>query len=594
MKKHAALIAGACVAVIAFTLYLPSLGNQFLIWDDDLNVYENRHIRSLDRQFLLWALTDMSSGNWQPLTWISHALTYSIWQLDPAGHHLTNVALHALNAFLVVWLTAALLDVPRSGRQGPDASADVRPGDNMAVPVAAGTAGLLFACHPVHVESVSWISGRTDLLFTLFYLPSIIAYLAAVRSGQHAGHAGAVPMNRWYLCSFMLFSLAASSKPMAITLPAVLLLIDWHPLGRMNSWRDAGKRLLEKVPFFALSAAVALLTVLAETSLGAITGYDRITFATRMLVAGKALSAYVMNMLWPRHLSPLYPYPADPSLLSTEYAAAIALVAGIMIGSILLARKHKVLLLGWAFFVITLLPVLGLIKARPVFMADRYAYLPSVGLGLIAGFFSARLWSSIDQAGSRLSRTGIAAMGVLLMSALCTLTVLQNAVWKDSLTLWNHVIDREGVRSAVAYNNRGSYYGEQGNYDRAIDDFLMAIRLDPAGPSAYVNLAVALESKGLFNDALQYYDSAVQINAADHMIYYNRGLLYNKLGRGDRAVEDLTRAVGLQPGFIPARLSRADIYRSMGQPDRAQTDYRAACALGSAEACAQAARYEAP
>ena len=586
-SKRAALIVGACAAVIAFLLYLPALQNQFVIWDDDLNVYENTHIRSLDSQFILWAFTDMESGNWQPLTWISHAVDYQIWRLNPAGYHLTSITLHSINVFLVVLLSVALLDLHRTGLQRPMTSATENIRDNSATLIAGGVTGLLFGCHPAHVESVSWISGRTDLLCTMFFFMSLLAYFEYARRSADADPAiaGIFRLNRWYVWSFALFSLAAFSKPMAITFPAVLLLADWYPLGRMKTRKELISAFLEKGPFIALSVAVALLTLHAETTLGAVTGFDNIALTTRLLVAAKSLVSYVTKLIWPHHLVPLYPYPADSALLSFEYLGAIMLSGCATMVSILLVKKQKLFLFSWTFYIITLLPVLGIIKARPVFMADRYSYLPTVGLLLIAGVSAASLWRAARRTDSKLLKSSVAALGILLLSYLCHLTTVQNSHWKDSLALWNYVIDSEGVHTATAYNNRGSYYGEQGDYDRAIRDFSMAIALSPTDASAYRNLAVAFENKGQFENALKYYNIVLMMNSEDHFTYYNRGITYKKIGKLNQALEDYTKALALKPGFLPARLERAGVYAGTGQIDRAMMDYRDACALGSEEAC---------
>lgn len=590
IEIRAVLALAVGVSLLVFALHLPSLRFGFVIWDDDLNVYQNPHIRTFDAHFFSWAFTDMASGNWQPLTWVSHALDYSLWGLNPFGYHLTNTILHAINASLATWLVLTLLTIrrvlPHATSVSPAGSVPVR----SSILIASGFAGLLFGCHPLRAESVSWISCRTDLLCTLFYLLSILAYITYVRRrtmavGPDEGGYRSAP---WYICSFALFLLAAFSKPMAVTLPAVLLLLDWHPFGRMTRGKDIVLLCVEKLPFIASSVLVTVLTVVAETNLGAVSSFTDVPVSARLLVAVKALAAYIEKTIWPTHLAPIYPYPKDSTLFSVEYASALIIIVSITVLSILLLRKQKLILLGWAYYIITLLPVLGIIKARPVYLADRYSYLPSVGLSLIAGVFAVFLRDRSEKSKKRLFAEAVAALMILVIALLSSLTVKQSAIWKDSLTLWNHVIDTEGIHVSEAYNNRGSFFGEQGDCDRARDDFAMAIAVNPSDAAAYGNMAVALECKGAFDRALDFYNQAIRMNPADHLGYFNRGILYGKRGMLANAIKDYSTTLLLKPDFTAARLERANAFRATGRSDLALQDYQEACARGSEEACREA------
>jgi tetratricopeptide (TPR) repeat protein len=585
--RRSVLILALVVAAVTFAVHLPSLQNQFVIWDDDLNVYQNEHIRSLDLQFLYWAFTDMASGNWQPLTWISHALDHAVWGLDPFGSHATNVLLHTINTFLVVWLVTGLLTLyPASLQYAPGSPAEQANGRTSLL-IAGGIAGILFGCHPLRVEPVSWISSRTDLLCTLFYLLSLIAYAEYARttSTRRFPDAHGSPAYRWYLSSLVLYLLAAFSKPMAVTLPAVLLLLDWHPFERISSGRAFARLTAEKLPFIMVSVLLIVLTIQAESHLGAIASFADVSLRIRLIVAIKAIGSYIVKTVWPYHLAPLYPYPNDPALFSFENVfVALAVSLGTIAG-FFVARMRKVLRFGWAFFLIALLPVLGIIKARPVFMADRYAYLPSFGLSLIAGVIAVSIWSRVQRTGSRPWKIVVILLGLFVTSGLCVLTIRQNAVWKDTLSLWNHVIDREGIHSFEAYVNRGSYYGEQGDCDRAIEDFFRAIAVRPSDATGYGNLAVALECKGYFDRALEYYAAAISLNPAGHSLYYNRGILHSKMGMVAKAIADYSSALERNPDLVAAQFARANAYRDSGQRERAVRDYQAACARGSEDAC---------
>ncbi len=309
---------------MTFIVYLAALQNEFVEWDDSQYVFENLHIRSFDLDFFKWAFFDFYAANWHPLTWISHALDYAVWGLNPMGHHLTNNILHAVNTFLVVLLVVRLLTsrqaVKLTSSHMSSAPADPPEAGNSRFTIhdsrfaliAAGVTGLLFGLHPIHVESVAWVAERKDLLCALFYLLSIMAYVS-YRS---------YTTNKSYILSLFFFILALLSKPMAVSLPVVLLILDWYPFGRIQSLKTFRDSFVDKIPFIALSIVSSILTVLAQRAEGAVTAIEAIPLSTRMLVASKSLIAYLWKMLMPMHLIPYYPYPNDASLFSLEYLSA--------------------------------------------------------------------------------------------------------------------------------------------------------------------------------------------------------------------------------------------------------------------------------
>lgn len=359
-RKRSLLLAGA-VALLTILVYLPALRNGFVTWDDPFYVTDNLHIRSLGVNFFRWAFLDFSSGNWHPLAWLSHALDYAVWGLNPFGHHLTSILIHATNAFLVVFLSAKLINIWKARGKGGQQEASCE-GETL---IAAGVAGLLFGLHPLHVESVVWVSERKDLLCTLFYLLSVIAYLSygSAKDGRLFG------FYRAYFLSLLLFLLALASKPMAVSLPLILLVLDWHPLGRFRSpaaWRRA---LAEKIPFLAASGFVAILTIYAQNAAGAMSGMQATSLETRIaLVPGKLL-LYLRKTAIPLHLSPFYPYPRLASL-STGDVFSFLLIGGFTLFSIMTARRNKLWLAAWSYFVITLLPVVGIVQVGGQAIAD--------------------------------------------------------------------------------------------------------------------------------------------------------------------------------------------------------------------------------
>jgi hypothetical protein len=300
------------VASVTFVVYLPALNNEFVNWDDPTYVYENYQIRSIDFGFLKWIFTAVVSGNWHPLTMFTHALDYSFWGLDPRGHHLTSIIFHTFNTLLVFILVVQLLGCGRAGKTGiPNGFT----GPDKKALIAGIVTALVFGIHPVHVESVAWISERKDVLSVFFFLLSVLAYLKYTSSRNSKRSIS-------YGACLLLFTMALMSKPMAVTLPVVLLILDYYPLGRMSlegGLKGAKWSLLEKVPFFVLSLLSSLITIWAQHTGGALTTLEAYPLKVRILVALRAYAFYIYKMVLPIDLAPFYPYPRS-SILYTPHS----------------------------------------------------------------------------------------------------------------------------------------------------------------------------------------------------------------------------------------------------------------------------------
>jgi len=574
----------ALVALATVIVYLNALQNEFAgVWDDNAYIVENVAIRSLDPAFFRWAFLDFYASNWHPLTWLSHAVDYAFWGLNPMGHHLTSIILHAINTFLVVLLATRLLESRANGLNGLN-------GLNKRTLIAAGVAGLLFGLHPVHVESVAWVSERKDLLCAFFFLLSIMAYVkyagsrqSLVGSQQSKNEAKDETgwknflTNKQYILSLGFFVLALMSKPMAVTLPFVLLLLDWHPFGRIRSVKTLWSAAVEKLPFFALSLASSVLTILAQRGGDAVSSLDAVPLSIRLLVAAKALIAYLGKMLLPLNLSPFYPYPREVSLFSVEYMSAIILVIGITTACLVLAAKQKAWLSAWGYYVVTLLPVLGIVQVGSQAMADRYTYLPSLGPFLVLGCAAA--WTSEKalavKKGAALTKASGAASAVILVVLLSFLAIRQTAVWRNSIGLWTHVIDKASEKVPLIYVNRGAAFQLSGLLDDAMADFNRAIDVDPSAYRAYVALGTVLEQRGQFDQAIAVVDRAIAMNPGYPEAYRNRGVLHDKMGQYDRAIADYTKAISLKPSFYEAFNSRGLAFAKTGRFDLAIADYDA-------------------
>ena len=613
--RQASYTIGAVIGVLTLCVYLTALRNGFVNWDDGMYVFENQHIRHLDFGFFRWALFDAGTVYWHPLTWISHALDYAVWGLNPFGHHLTSILLHALNTFMVVILGHNLLTLHAHTTGSPLTS------DSRTRLVAAGAVGILFGLHPIHVESAAWVAERKDLLYSLFYLLSIISYL------KYADNQERNPRwlsDRRYQLSLLWFFLALCSKPMAVTLPFVLLLLDWYPCRRKLSGTSMVRLILEKVPFLACSSIVSIVTIIAQRSVGALATLDEAPVPVRMLVALKSLMVYLWNMAVPVKLLPLYPFPQDISIMQPVYMGAVLFVLFVTVLCLRLAVKQPVFAAAWGYYVITVFPVLGLLQAGPQAMADRFVYLPSLGPFLLVGLLCARAWKWTGEAtpASKPFRILFPVTAALVTVLLACGTIRQIGIWKNGLTLWSCIIDSEPGRFPEAYYLRSGVYASLNDADHALADLNMALTINPKYGSAYVNRGLLKLNRNLINDAIadfngaiavnpknvdaytdrgnayfkggelsraiQDYTVAIDTNPEGYAAYLNRGVVYNQQGKTDEAIADYNKAASLNPNFANIYLDRGDLYLKTGNEELARRDYQKACTLGSQTGCIKA------
>jgi Tfp pilus assembly protein PilF len=574
------------VALITFIVYLPVLQNDFIrSWDDAAYIIENVHIRSLNPALFKWSFFDFYESNWHPLAWISHAADYAFWGLNPMGHHLTNIILHALNAAVAVLLVIGLLETARARapRNGLPAFLNER-----TILIAGGTTGLLFGLHPLHVESAAWVAERKDLLCALFFLLSVIMYTKYVSGADDEGinNRASRFFNKRYLAALGLFILALLSKPMAVTLTVVLLMLDWYPFNRIQSFKTFLSALIEKLPFIALSLISSILTILAQRAGGAIQSTEVAPAPTRLLVAARSLIAYLWKMIWPVNLVPYYPYPKNPSLLSLGYLLPIVLVIGITIACLMTVKKRKLWLSVWCYYFTTLLPVLGIVQVGGQSMADRYTYLPSLGPFLIMGLGTAWISKKINAVKSRgLIIKGFSVVtAVLVVAALSSLTVRQIGIWKNSINLWSRVIEKDPERVPMAYYYRGAVFEKRGQYAQAIEDYARAIELYPSYTEAYSNRGAVFEKIGQFDKAIDDYNRATALNPSYYMAYNNKGTLYGKEGLFDRALESFNQTIAINPDFADAYYNRGLTYVYMGRYGNALEDYNKAILLNQNDA----------
>jgi Tfp pilus assembly protein PilF len=567
--EHSKWIIVLLLFILSFLIYLPALENSF-VWDDDVYVVKNVRIHSLSVKSLAWMATGFDAGNWHPLTWFSHALDCTFWGLDSGKHHLTNLILHGLNTALVFILIVTLLS--RIASPARDASWNL---------IAGGVTALLFGLHPLHVESVAWVAERKDLLCAFFFILTTWSYTWYVFS----------PVKRrrrmWYGITLILFVLALMSKPMAVTLPFILLLLDGYPFNRFtfNFSKSNLSVLIEKVPFLVLSICSGILTLLAQHSGGAIRTLEQLTLDARLLNALRVLMFYLGKMGFPYTLVPFYPVTVVSHWEYLFYGILVALITGLCVR--MAVKKKYVWLVVWSYYLITLLPVLGIIQVGGQLAADRYTYLPSLGPFLLVGVITAWTWERASFSRFNRSFKGLILICIFLMVlAGAFLTRQQIEVWRNPESLWGRV---NGVFPGVvqeAYFNLGVYYNDNGRAGEAIEQFKKAIEINPRYAMAHNNLGIAYTKNGMLNEAVYEYEQALAINPRHAKAHYNLGVIYFRQGDFDRAMVKFKDAIALNPNYTEAHYNLGNTYDKKGLWDNAITEHKKAIALNPRHAMA--------
>lgn len=557
-KNYSPLI-GIIIASITFLVYLPALQNGFVNWDDNLYIYENPNIQSINLRFLRWIFSAEANATWNPLTMFSFGVEYAIWGLTPLGYHLSNVILHVINTALVFILAVQLIGFGWDYRKSV---------------IAGALTALLFGIHPLHVESVAWVVGRTNILFTFFFLLSLLAYLKYI---FNAGTKGLV----LYIVSLIFFILSAMSKAMAISLPLILLIIDYYPLKRLTTNGGLIKKVLvEKIPFIILSFLIAIVTaILAAASPGRLEQPSPLII--RIFVAVKTLFFYIAKMALPYNLAPYYPYPKDISILSVKYVGSLILLIIITFLCVRTLKRTRLFLAIWVYYIITLIPVIGIIQVGGKVAADRYAYLPSLGLFFLLGLGGAAAFERYSRKGYRIF---IIAMVTVILGLLIHKTIRQITVWHDSITLWSHQIKVFPQGTSIAYTNRGLAFDSLGNYRRAIEDYDKAIEVNPQDAQAYYNRGNDYNYIGEYRQAINDLSMAIELNPRDAKAYTNRGIAYYNAGGYQEAIADYNAAIRINPRDALAYYNMGLVYARLGDTKQAVFSYKKAAGLGLKQA----------
>ena len=578
-------VLAAVIALVVAGVHARVLECGFVSYDDQLFVYENPFVRAgLTLESVRWAFTAHLPGDasphldyWQPVTVLSRLIDVELFGLHPLGHHAVNLLLHSLNA--------ALLFVVLERTTGAT--------------WRSAFAAALFGVHPLRVESVAWISERKDLLAGLFWMLSLVAYLRYAR----------LPSRGRYAALVVLFALGLMSKPMLVTLPFVLLLLDYWPLSRLatDDWRRRLPALVaEKVPLFALAAASVVVTVLSQMQARTLVSLELQPLSSRVANALVDYVRYAAKLFWPLPLALPQPVPLRP-WSPWLVAGAAALLALVSAAAAREARRRPFLLVGWFWFLGTLMPVIGLVQSGYQPLADRFTYIPHVGLALIVS------WGvgSVAPPVPFVARSLATAAGALLV-ALSLVTIGHIRYWRDSVSLFEHAIEVTaqnyrahmllGLEMAkrgrpadaiahygraleikpdlpVVHNDLGNVMATQGRLDEAVGHYRQAILLAPTYAQAHNNVGLVLVRLGRYDAAEAEYAAALRIQPRYAEALYNLGRLDAVQGRVDAALKHLAAALEADPAMVAAHFARARVLVGLGRLDQAETHYRAAVQL---------------
>lgn len=533
--RHVPSVRAVALALFALTalLFARALSNGFVNYDDPDYVTSNQHVLGgLSRAGVRWALTARVASNWHPLTWISHMADVALFGRHAAGHHATSVLLHALAAALAFVALRRL-----TGALWPSA-----------------VCAALFAWHPLRVESVAWVAERKDVLSGVFFFATLWAYArhTEARARRETGIA-------WYAGALLLFALGLTAKPMLVTLPCVLLLLDFWPLRRLGSPVAVMVAVLEKLPFFALSAASSVVTYHVQKTSGAVTA--ALSLGDRVDNAVVSVPRYLGKIFWPVNLAVLYPHPGHwPTGAVVGSAALLVLLTGIAVFQI---RRRPWVAVGWFWFLGTLVPVIGLVQVGLQSMADRYTYLPVIGLEM------AVVWSAREWIGRRGRAVGVG------LGALAVLTFVQLGAWKNSAMLFTHTIAVAGRGNYLAYDNRGIALQDAGETDAAVADYERALAIRPDYANANNNLGRVLAARGELPAAIAHYRLALRSEPDLLEVHNNLANALSDAGQIDAAIKEYRFVLDRDPGHVNARNGYATALAMKGDLAGAEREFNA-------------------
>jgi protein O-mannosyl-transferase len=578
-NRHTLLIC-LFLAITVIAIYWQVHNHDFVGFDDNEYIMENRHVLTgLTSGNVVWAFTTFHAGNWHPLTWISHMVDCQLFGLKPGLHHLVNLFFHMANAILLFLIFRRMTN---------------------ALWQSAFVAAV-FAIHPLHVESVAWVAERKDVLSTFFWMLAMGAYAFYVEKRKV----------KRYLLTFFFFALGLMAKPMLITLPFVLLLLDYWPLSRLTIGKSSvnertqsekslntcskkkergrytkkaehenktekqtrqGPRMvqviLEKVPFFVLSLASSIVTYVAQQKGGAVGSLQSYPLSARIANALVSYCGYIGKMVWPENLAVLYPHPG---MLPTWQVIGAVLILGLTTFLIIRAvKRYPYLTTGWLWYLGTLVPVIGLVQVGAQALADRYTYIPIIGVSIMVAWGVPELLKKW-----RHRNTALAAMAVITLSILSYATWGQVQYWQNSITLFKHTVERT-TNNPIMQNNLGNSLEDEGRLDEAITHYAEAVRINPDLADSYNNMGLALTKRGSANEAIPNFLKAIKINPNHAAAHYNLGTLLASQGKLEEAIHHFRECIRIKPDHAKAYNNLGNALLLERRIEEAIDSYRAA------------------
>lgn len=538
------MLLGIALLFVTFSIYRQAGNHQFLNFDDNVYVTSNPNMAGgLTYKNIIWAFTSVEAYNWHPITRLSHLMDVQLYGMEPRGHHFTSVAIHSISTLLLFVLFFRLTG---------------------AVWQSSFVAAL-FALHPLHVESVAWVAERKDVLSALFCFLTLILYSGYVTKQRPA----------LYFLALFSFILGLMSKPMLVSLPIIMLLLDLWPLGRfsidgqeppVDGWPGRLKPLIrEKIPFVVLSVISAYITIFAQSKGGAVAGLNVVPFWLRIENALVSYAKYIGKTVYPHDLAVLYPFPSSIPLW--QIISSLVILLALSAGVIRAGRSYPYLVVGWLWFLITLVPVIGLVQVGSQAMADRYSYIPLTGLFIMAA------WGVPDMLeGVRYRQSLLNLLYIAVICIVAALTSKQLGHWKNNSTLYRHTLSVTDGNYTI-HNNLGYELAKNGELDAAIREYRKAVEINPGYVDARNNLGLALAGKGGLAAAIVEYRKALLINPDDSKVRNNLGAAFQATGDFDAAIPEFQKAVTINPDYADAHYNLGTAFETIGNLDAAIKEY---------------------
>jgi len=544
------LIVLAGVLFITLIAYLPALKNNFVNWDDDWYIIENEFIRNVSAKNVSSILTEFYHGQYSPVTTLVLAINYKMSELKPFSYHLTSVVFHLINTAFVFWLIYVLISrINKEKKQRLKLQGEYNP-LNLAVIVS-----VFFGIHVLQVESVAWVSAQKIVLYTLFFLLSCIAYLYFVQTKSKV----------YYGIAAVLFTLSFGSKEQAMVLPIMFVAFDFI----LNRDLKSKQVIIEKIPFFILAIIFGIVSLYSQQNYGAISDRVGYPFTDRIAFAGYSFLAYIAKVLFPTKLGAFYPMPnnlGEP--LPSVYWVYPPLALIVAAASLLLLKRNRLLFFGVLIYMINIGLTLQIVSTgRDVIIADRYVYIPAIGIFLMAGI----IYEHLKAKGSTIKAIATSVLVILAIASFAG-TQQRIKVWYDGITLWTDT-QIKYPKAHVAFYNRGNEYSARGKLDSAISDFTNGLPLKPTHVGSYSNRGIAYANQGKYQEALADFNKVIQLDSTYSNVYSNRGNTLSLLGDFEAALADYDKALRQKPDYVDAYFNRGIIRDSVGDYTGAVADF---------------------